>query len=761
MITMINMELLVRVLISLAAALVMSFAATPLVKVLATRVGAMDVPRDGRRMHDHPIPRMGGLAIFFGFILSVLLFAEITTQVRGVLLGSIVIVIIGVIDDRISLQWWVKLLGQFVAAGVAVAHGVVITILSNPNVLSQSLYLDVGLLSIPITLLWIVGITNSVNLIDGLDGLAVGVSGISSVTMLVIALLVSEGNVAVIMAALAGACIGFIPFNFNPAKIFAGDTGALLLGYVLSTMSVIGLFKVYAIISFVLPFLVMALPFFDTTFAFVRRILKGQNPMKPDRGHVHHKLIDMGLSQKQAVAVLYCVSIVFGLAAVLLTTSGVVKALIFIAAFVVAGVVAGVVYKSTRKEAQRRKILHDKEHGSLKAAGEKIRVLSIFGTRPEAVKMAPLVLELRKSERFESVCCVTAQHREMLDSVLDIFDLKPDYDLDIMEAGQTLTGITDKILTGLGEVLAEVKPDLVLVHGDTTTTFSAALACFYAGVSVGHVEAGLRTGDKFSPYPEEMNRRLTADIADLNFCPTSGNRANLLREGVHTGIFVTGNTVIDAMKYTVRDSFVSAVPEIRDLPADKRVIAMTCHRRENYGEPMENIFRAVRRIAEARPDVVVVYPVHPAPTVRQTAERLLSGVENIRLIEPLDAVEMHNLMARSYMVMTDSGGLQEEAPSMGKPVLVLRRDTERPEAVMAGTVKLAGVEEEQIVSMALELLDNEKVYKSMAEAVNPYGDGRACERIARAILYAFGRLDERPEELPEVPPYALKEKKRA
>ncbi len=759
MITMINMELLVKVAISLAAALVMSFAATPIVKTLATRVGAMDVPRDGRRMHDHPIPRMGGLAIFLGFILSVLLFADITPQVQGILLGSVVIVIVGVIDDMISLKWWLKLLGQFVAAGVAVAHGVVITILSNPNVLSQSLYLDLGWLAIPITLLWIVGITNSVNLIDGLDGLAVGVSGISSVTMLVIALLVSEGNVAVIMAALAGACLGFIPFNFNPAKIFAGDTGALLLGYVLSTMSVVGLFKVYAIISFVLPFLVLALPFFDTTFAFVRRILKGQNPMKPDRGHVHHKLIDMGLSQKQAVAVLYCVSIVFGLAAVLLTTSGVVKALIFIAAFVVAGVVAGVVYKSTRKEAMRRKILHDTEHGALKAEGEKIRVLSVFGTRPEAVKMAPLVLELRRSPRFESLCCVTAQHREMLDSVLDIFELKPDYDLDIMQSGQTLTDVTVRAVTGLEKVLTEVKPDIVLVHGDTSTTFSAALAAFYSRVSVGHVEAGLRTGDKFSPYPEEMNRRLTADIADLSFCPTAGNRLNLLREGVHTGLFVTGNTVIDAMKYTVREGFVSSVPEIRDLPEGKRIITLTCHRRENYGEPMENIFRAVRRIAEARDDVVFVYPVHPAPTVRDTAERLLSGVENIRLIEPLDVVEMHNLMARSYMVMTDSGGLQEEAPSMGKPVLVLRKETERPEAVNAGTVKVAGVEEEPIVSLALELLDNEKSYKAMAEAVNPYGDGRACERIARAILYAFGRLDERPEDLPDVPPYAAKKKR--
>lgn len=740
------MRLLARVGVSLVTALVMSFAATPVVKGFANRVGAVDVPRDNRRMHDHPIPRLGGLAIFFGFILSVLLFAEINTQVRGMLLGSIVIVIVGVIDDILSLKWWIKLLGQFAAALIAVFHGIVIQVLSNPNLISSDAYLNLGWLSIPITVFWIVAITNSVNLIDGLDGLAVGVSGISSVTMLVIALLVSEGNVAVIMAALAGGCVGFIPYNHNPAKIFAGDTGALLLGYVLSTMSVIGFFKFYAIISFAVPFLVLALPFFDTTFAFLRRILKGQNPMKPDRGHVHHKLIDMGLNQKQAVAILYCVSTVFGLAAVLLTTSGVLKALIFVAAFVVAAVIGGFVYKTVHKEQQHKNALHDKEHASLTAAGDKVRVMSVFGTRPEAIKMAPLVIELGKHEEIESICCVTAQHREMLDSVLKVFDLKPDYDLNIMEQSQTLSTVTAKAVTGLEAVFKEAKPDIVLVHGDTSTTFSAALAAFYSGVRVGHVEAGLRTFDKLSPYPEEMNRRLTGDIADLNFCPTVGNRSNHFAEGIKTGVFVTGNTVIDAMKYTVRENFVSSVPEIRELDGSKKIITLTCHRRENYGEPMKNIFRAVKRIALEREDVVFIYPVHMSPTVRQTVEEELGGIENIKLIAPLDAVEMHNLMARSFMVMTDSGGLQEEAPAMGKPVLVLRRETERPEAVTAGTVKLAGVDEQPIYDMAMELITSPEAYKKMAEAVNPYGDGKACERIALDILYAFGKIDERPGE---------------
>ena len=349
--TPIDMRLLAQVLVSLVAALVMSFAATPLVKVFAQRVGAMDVPKDDRRMHDHPIPRLGGLAMFLGFLLSTLLFAEIDVQVRGMLLGCVVVVTAGVIDDITPLKWWVKLLLQLAAAGIAVAHGIRIEVFTNPNVFSEG-WLILGWLAVPITVMWIVLVTNSVNLIDGLDGLAVGVSGIGSVPMLVIALLVSEGNVAVIMAALAGACIGFIPYNLNPAKIFAGDTGALLLGYVLSTMSVMGLFKTYAIVSFLLPFLVLALPIFDTLFAIIRRIIHGQNPMHADRGHVHHRLIDMGLSQKQAVAILYCVSTVFGLSAVVLASSGRMKALILLLAFAFTGAIAGFVFSGSHKHAE-------------------------------------------------------------------------------------------------------------------------------------------------------------------------------------------------------------------------------------------------------------------------------------------------------------------------------------------------------------------------------------------------------------------------
>ena len=313
-----NTELWLRALLAIAVGFAVSFASTPIVKTFAQKVGAIDVPKDARRVHDHPIPRMGGLAIFLGFILSVVLFADITRQVRGILLC-------GAIDDIISLRAWVKLIVQIVAAVVAVAHGVVIEVLMNPNIFSENEALILGVLAVPVTVLWIVGITNSVNLIDGLDGLAVGVSTISSVTMFVVALLVAEGNVAVILAALMGACVGFMPYNLNPAKIFMGDTGALLLGYVLSTVSVVGMFKFYAIVTFIVPILALALPLFDTTCAFFRRLIHGQSPMHPDRGHLHHRLIDMGLSQKQAVAILYSISAILGLCAVVLATSGSVR----------------------------------------------------------------------------------------------------------------------------------------------------------------------------------------------------------------------------------------------------------------------------------------------------------------------------------------------------------------------------------------------------------------------------------------------------
>ena len=375
-----------------------------------------------------------------------------------------------------------------------------------------------------------------------------------------------------------------------------------------------------------------------------------------------------------------------------------------------------------------------------------VTVMTIFGTRPEAIKMAPLALELQKRPNIRALCCVTAQHREMLDSVLEIFKLKPDYDLNIMQPRQTLSTITSKCLLGMDDVLNEAKPDLVLVHGDTSTTFAGALAAFYHQIPVGHVEAGLRTYDKWSPFPEEMNRKMVGAIADLHFCPTVANEKNLQRENITQGVFLTGNTVIDALQTTVVKDFTFAEDILNNLDyQNRKVILVTCHRRENYGQPMTNIMTALRRIADAFPEVELVYPVHLSPVVQEAAHKYLDNHPRIHLIAPLAVDEMHNLMARCHLVMTDSGGLQEEAPALGKPVLVLRKETERPEAVEAGTVKLAGVEEDVIFSMASELLTNPQAYQAMAHAVNPYGDGQACRRIADAIEWHFGLRSEAPD----------------
>lgn len=378
-----------------------------------------------------------------------------------------------------------------------------------------------------------------------------------------------------------------------------------------------------------------------------------------------------------------------------------------------------------------------------------LKVLAVFGTRPEAIKMAPLVKELEK-RRAEIECrvAVTAQHREMLDQVLSLFEITPNYDLDIMRQGQNLFDITGRALSGLQKVLLEERPDLVLVHGDTTTTFVAALSSFYMQIPVGHVEAGLRTRDKFSPFPEEINRHLTGVLADLNFAPTATARQNLLEEGVSADkIFVTGNTVIDALLATVQPGY-----RFNDNILDgidynsRRVLLVTTHRRENLGEPMRGIYRALREIVENYPDVEVVFPVHKNPAVRSVVEEELNGLERVHLIEPMDYQPFVNLIGRSYLVLSDSGGLQEEAPSLGKPVLVLRNTTERPEAVEAGTVRLVGTDREKVAGETRRLLDDKIFYSKMANAVNPYGDGQASKRIVQAIRFRFGLSEEKPGE---------------
>ena len=373
---------------------------------------------------------------------------------------------------------------------------------------------------------------------------------------------------------------------------------------------------------------------------------------------------------------------------------------------------------------------------------KKIKVMTIFGTRPEAIKMAPLVKELEKnSDRIESIVCVTAQHREMLDQVLKIFDIKPDYDLDIMHERQTLVNIATRALEGLDEIMKKVKPDVVLVHGDTSTTFAGSLAAYYNQILLGHVEAGLRTYDKYFPFPEEINRRITGVIADMHFAPTKRNENNLLSENTpKENIYVTGNTVIDALKTTVKDDYEFSDEGLKTLNWDtKKVIVMTAHRRENLGEPLKNICRAVLRIVNDFDDVEVVYSVHLNPAVREVVFDILGNHGRIKLIDPVNADELHNAIKRGYLVLTDSGGLQEEAPSLGKPVLVLRNETERPEAVDAGTVKIAGVNEDNIYNMTKELIENVNEYEKMAHAVNPYGDGHASERIVKAIIERFDK----------------------
>lgn len=379
---------------------------------------------------------------------------------------------------------------------------------------------------------------------------------------------------------------------------------------------------------------------------------------------------------------------------------------------------------------------------------KKIKVMTVFGTRPEAIKMAPIVLELQKHpDTIVPVVAVTAQHREMLDQVLNLFHIKPDHDLNIMAAGQTLFDITTRAMMGLDKVLTEEKPDIVLVHGDTTTTFAGAQAAYYHQTAVGHVEAGLRTHNKYSPFPEEMNRRLTGCIADLNFAPTSTSEANLLAENVPPeSIFVTGNTVIDALHHTVRDDFDFQEESLKDVDfQNKRIILVTTHRRENLGEPMRHVYKALKQLTEEFDDVEVVFPVHKNPKVREVVNEELGGLAKVHLIDPLDYEPFANLMHRAHLILTDSGGVQEEAPALGKPVLVLRDTTERPEAVDAGTVKLIGTDRERVYEEAKKLLTDKAEYSRMAESVNPYGDGKAAARIIQAILYHYGLADGRPD----------------
>jgi len=728
---------------------------TPFTIRLAYRLGAVDIPKDERRVHSKPMPRIGGLSFIAGFFIATLimfLLCNIDRTVNlqevniwGFYLGAIIISVVGLIDDinvsKKGLRPIVKLGGQVLAALCVVFSGARILYINIPFLEMYGLN---DILSVIISLGWVVGVTNAINLLDGLDGLAGGVSAIAVLSLTVIFVLNGSAAIPLIMvAALLGGLLGFLPYNFNPAKTFMGDVGSNFLGYTLAAISMLGMAKTYTFMAIIVPVFVLALPIFDTLFAITRRVLSGKSIMEADRGHLHHRLVDLGLSQRQAVLVLYAIAAIFGIFAIVLMESSIWKAIGFV------GIVAVLALLETRNiQIRKRKGLPKVQVKNL-ADGGKLRVMLVFGTRPEAIKMCPLVLELKKREDIVTIVCVTAQHREMLDQVLEAFNVKPDYDLNIMKSKQTLTHITSSVLNGVYDVIQIERPDIVLVHGDTTTTLAAAEAAFDSKVRVGHVEAGLRTYDKYSPYPEEMNRKIVTQISDLFFAPTQNNKDNLLKENINEeDIYITGNTVIDALKTTVKKDYEFEHPVLQSLDPNKKIIFMTAHRRENLGAPLHNICEAVKEIAtEFKDEVEVVYPVHLNPAVQEVAHEVLDGIENVHLIEPLDVITTHNLMNKSYFVMTDSGGIQEEAPSLGKPVLVLRTETERPEAVTAGTVKVVGVDKDVIVAEATKLLTDSYAYEKMSKATNPYGDGNSCDRIVEAIRYYFGLTKKRVKDL--------------
>ena len=742
--------MVINMIIAFTLSAVMAAIFTPLTIKLAKKIGIMDIPNDARKIQKEPMPRLGGLAFIMSFLISCL-FVFTTYEVNdninlmGFFLGAAIVAMTGFIDDAKGLKPWVKLLGQSIAAICVILSGVRIFYVEIPFL---DLYGLNDIVSIIITFCWIVGVTNAFNLIDGLDGLATGVSAISTLSMLVIFILNGAGaSVFILVSALLGGLIGFLPYNFNPAKTFMGDIGSNFLGFTLATVSMIGLAKTYTLMAIVLPVIILGLPIFDTLFAIGRRIAHHKPIMQADRGHLHHKLMDAGLSQRQVVIILYSVTAVLGIFAVVAFESNIWKAVALLLMLAILTVV-GSKEIADKKKSNTVKVPVEENRKRVKNENAKVRVMTVFGTRPEAIKMCPLVLKLKENKDIDTVVCVTAQHREMLDQVLKAFNVVPDYDLDIMKSRQTLTHITASVLEGLYPVIEGEKPDIILVHGDTTTTFVAGLAAFYCKVRVGHVEAGLRTYDKYSPYPEEMNRKLVTQLADLYFAPTKNNKDNLLKEQISEDlIYITGNTVIDALSTTVKKDFVFNHPVLSKLDYKKKVIFMTAHRRENLGEPLRNICEAVKEIATKNKNVEVVYPVHLNPAVQEVAREVLSDIPNVHLIEPLDVITTHNLINRSYMVLTDSGGIQEEAPSLGKPVLVLRTETERPEAVYAGTVKIVGTDKKKIVEEATKLLKDKNEYAKMSKATNPYGDGKSCDRIVDAILYYFGVTKERPKDL--------------
>lgn len=704
----------------------------------AARLGLVDRP-DARKQHKGEIPVIGGISFFLGLLAGALYLQLGDRYSMSLLATAGLVVMLGALDDSRDLSVRTRLLVQSIAVGLMITgSGVWLDDLGD---LFGTGPIHLGWLGVPVTVIAVVGTINAFNMLDGIDGLAASLALVCIGAIF----LFDRGNVLDkgALPTLALLFVALLPFLFvnlggiSGRKVFMGDAGSMLIGYVMAWSLIYLSQRGPARIDAAEALWCIALPLLETLNLMYRRARRGLSPFKPDRQHLHYLLIDRERSPKTVLLTivgLACALVAFGYA---LRNLPVMVGLL--AFFAMLGL-----YSLTLSSGDRNKPPAAAASAQL---GPAIKTLCVFGTRPEAIKMAPLAKMLAQDPRFDARVCVTGQHRQMLDQVLQLFEIEPDFDLNIMKPKQDLTDVTTAILTGMKAVLAELKPDVVLVHGDTSTTMAATLAAYYQQIPVAHVEAGLRTGNLYSPWPEEANRKLTGALAAIHFAPTELSRGNLREEGIpDERIAITGNTVIDALKdVLVR---IERTPQLRReiaakfefLRDERKVVLVTGHRRESFGGGFERICEALRDTALRHPEIDIVYPVHLNPQVREPVNRVLRGIANVHLIEPLDYLPFVYLMNRAHIILTDSGGIQEEAPSLGKPVLVMRDTTERPEAVAAGTVRLVGTDRELICAGISELLSDRAAYEAMSFAHNPYGDGLACQRIV-AALAQFRRED--------------------
>ncbi len=721
----------------------------------AYKLGLVDIPNE-RSSHKKITPRGAGIGFGLAFFIGNATFGfHDFLQYWYVYLSMFLVFLIGIVDDRKNISPKAKFYVIFLAATLLYYYGIYIE-----NVgLFFGYEVNLWYLALPFTMFAIAGFTNALNLIDGIDGLAGSISIVILSSFLLIGIQYENDLMINITSTMIFAIFAFLFFNFPPAKVFMGDSGSLLLGFTVSLVAVLSIQHIHPIAILYLG----AVPILDTLIVMVRRLRRGLSPFNPDKTHLHHILLHFfNESVGKTLLFLVLLQVMFTMIGLLLESYSTnigdsFISLVAIFAFGIMFIIFYMIFTGMYKRQLiidrrgRRKNIEIKNNHYYDIIAHQIkrntvkidRVLLVFGTRPEAIKMAPLVKVLEETAGIESKVCVTAQHREMLDQVLDMFDIKPDYDLNIMKPGQDLFDVTTNVLNGIKPVLKEFKPDIVLVHGDTTTTSATSLAAFYEKIAVGHVEAGLRTGDIYSPWPEEANRQITGVLATYHFAPTATSRNNLVRENKNIDdIIITGNTVIDALflaldkienNSELKNSIIENISKYYKFDENKKIILVTGHRRENFGQGFINICEALKTLALNNPDVDIIYPVHLNPNVQKPVNEILSDVKNVYLIEPLQYENFIYLMNKAYFIITDSGGIQEEAPSLGKPVLVMRDTTERPEAVEAGTVKLVGTDSSKIIHEAQKLLDDKDEYEKMSKAHNPYGDGKACQRIVDFI----------------------------